>query len=232
LTNKLSPNKSLLEKNSNKGEEQKEVNSASSVEIISLNCINQLNHIAMKKAFYLLCISFILLSCGSDDNEPKAKYEFSAYLIDEISILEHAYDEDGSSFEIGWLFDSEDGGKVVSLGGLFPEAGTYTVTLWDAETQAVLAQVDVVAEAGELSMEKIDAVTIVAGKDYVVSFNTFSNRDYYWLSPGVSIYPVELDGITVHGEVETGTSSADSEFPGTDTNTTVVGVPEIGFIKN
>lgn len=174
----------------------------------------------------------VLTSCSDDDKGRRAKYLFSQYLINEINITEYAYDEMESSFELGWVFDSSVGGKVTELGGLFPESGAYTVTLWDAETEAILAQTSVNATAGKRSMKKIDAITIEPDKTYVVSYNSFSGRDYYWLNPEVTIYPLELDGLTVYGEVETGTGSATSEFPGADPNTTIVGVPEIGFVKN
>lgn len=188
----------------------------------------------MKKLYTVLFLSLILISsCGDDEKKgPSASHEFSTYLVDEILIKDYVYDETGDSFEIGWVFDSEDGGKVTELGGLFPEAGTYTVTLWDAATEAILGQAEVTAVAGKLVMKKIDTVVIEAGKDYVISYNSYDGRDYYWLNPGVSIYPVELDGITVYGEVETSTDSDDSEFPRTSLSGTVVGVPEIGFIKN
>ncbi len=187
----------------------------------------------MKKvSSILVCLIILLSSCSDDEKGSRAKYLFSQYLVDEINIAEYTYDETESSFELGWVFDSSVGGKVTELGGMFPESGTYTVTLWDADTEAILAQTSVNATAGKRSMKKIDAVTIEPDKTYVVSYNTFSSRDYYWLSPEVTIYPLELDGLTVYGEVETGTGSATSEFPGIDTNNTIVGVPEIGFVKN
>lgn len=189
----------------------------------------------MKKLSYLLLSSFIVLSsCSKDDDKdktPMGDHAYTTYLLDEIQITEHAFDEDGSSYEIGWVFDSEDGGKVVSLGGLFPASGTYTVTLWDADTEEILAQADVTATEGELAMESIDAVVIEAGKDYIVSYNTYNGRDYYYLNPGVSIFPLELDGITVYNEVEASSDSEESVFP-TNSNQSIVGVPEIGFIKN
>lgn len=188
----------------------------------------------MKKNYYLLILlSILFTACSSDDEKVSAvKYEFSSYLIDEISIKDYHFDEEGSSFELGWLFDSENGGKVVELGGLFPVGGTYTVTLWDAETEDMLAQAEVSATAGKRVMKKIDAITIEAGKDYVVSYNTYSGRDYYWLEPETSIYPLKLNGITVYGEVEDGNNSENSVFPGTNLNETIVGVPEIGFVEN
>lgn len=187
----------------------------------------------MKKFFYLLIIPFVLLtSCSKDDNSPSAKHLFYNYLDQNMNLSDIIFDETGSSFELGWLFDSSTGGKVVELGGIFPEAGTYTVTLWDASTEAVLAQTSVTATAGKLTMKKVTTVVIEANKDYVVSYNSYPGKDYYWDNPSASIYPVELNGITVYGEVETGTSSATSEFPGTSVNTTIVGIPEIGFIKN
>lgn len=183
----------------------------------------------MKK--YILGLAILgftmLFSCGSDGDDKKltATYDFTDHLLDEISLLDYAYDETGSSYEIGWVFSSETGGSVIELGGVFPEAGTYTVTLWSS-TGEVLAQTDVTATVGVRVMKEISKVNIAANTDYVISYNTTGDRDYYWLDSPEGFYPLDLGTIVVKGEVETEPGA----FPGTSGQDIIVGVPEIGFV--
>jgi hypothetical protein len=103
---------------------------------------------------------------------------FNKYLQDKGDTVKISLDPASFPVELGYTFVASDTGTVYEIGIRLPDSGnTYTVTLWDAATQAVLARknIEVNSPSGfayyDLSSTN-EQVSIAANHTYVISVNT------------------------------------------------------------
>jgi hypothetical protein len=103
---------------------------------------------------------------------------FNQYLKDKGDTMNIEVDPASFPVELGYSFVASDTGTVYEIGIRLPDSGnTYTVTLWDGVTQAVLARknIEVNSPLGfaytDLSSTN-EQVSIAANHTYVISVNT------------------------------------------------------------
>lgn len=109
-------------------------------------------------------------------------------------------------YEMGYYFSASVPGKVTQLGGKMPEAGTYTITLWDVATKAVLRQKTLeLGTPDKVVFEAIDPVAITDNtKKYAVTINNIASGvtrkyDLWKKTGGGSFMPFVQGNILVHG---------------------------------
>lgn len=145
-------------------------------------------------------------------------------------------------YEIGYYFSASVAGKVTQLGGKMPEAGTYTITLWDVATKAVLRQKTLeLGTPDKVVFEAIDPVEITDNtKKYAVTINNIASGvtkkyDLWKKTAGGSFMPFVQGNIVVHGcyasTIPANTTA--SVFPLTFAYTDVlIGSVDITFVPN
>ncbi len=125
-------------------------------------------------------------------------------------------------YELGYYFSAAVPGKVTQLGAKMPEAGTYTITLWDVATKAVLRQKTLeLGTPDKLIFEAIDPVEVTDNtKKYAVTINNIAagvtrKYDLWKTTAGGSFMPFVQGNILVHGSYASAipTSSTASVFP-------------------
>src|SRR5580704_5545782 len=97
---------------------------------------------------WLLLPVFLLTSsttCNKTRHNPPPRVSmvnpFNQYLHNEGDTVSVSLHPNELPVEIGYSFTVSDSGAVYQLGVRLPDTGkTYTVTLWDGATQAVLAR--------------------------------------------------------------------------------------------
>src|SRR5580704_14306278 len=100
------------------------------------------------KAFWLLLPAVFTLTCSTTCTKkhigpPRVTMinPFNQYLKDKGDTMKIEVDPASFPVELGYSFVASDTGTVYEIGIRLPDSGnTYTVTLWDGATQAVLAR--------------------------------------------------------------------------------------------
>ncbi|MCA9749890.1 MAG: hypothetical protein KC414_12350, partial [Romboutsia sp.] len=140
-----------------------------------------------------MCLSFFLvLSCTKDnevtpeENQPIQPTETTTYTIkpfqslwtDKQEIQQVANMHVAGSYEAGNLLYFTTSGKITQLGVFAGEAGKFRVTLWDVTTQSVIRSILIDAPtANNTYCANIDAVDVIANKQYILSTNNKNFED-------------------------------------------------------
>ncbi len=103
---------------------------------------------------------------------------FNQYLQHTGDTIKITVDNASFPIELGYTFTASDTGTVYEIGIRLPDSGnTYTVTLWDGATQAVLARENIKVNSptgfSYYDLTSTNAqVSIAANHTYVISVNT------------------------------------------------------------
>ncbi|MDO5980519.1 DUF4082 domain-containing protein [Flavivirga spongiicola] len=190
---------------------------------------------AQKIILGLTIIALSLFNCSKNDDEieiveVEAIPQYPMKSLIESGHMQVNYQKvDGPSiFEIGYKFKSFKDGKITALGIRVPNNDIYRVTLWNVETETILATTMVTSSSGLLSFEAIEPITISSGTAYFVSVNT---NDYYqFTNAGNDLFPVEMGDILISGYGSNyGTSQT---LPDTFSETSYLGMVDIKFVPN
>ncbi|TGV03979.1 DUF4082 domain-containing protein [Flavivirga rizhaonensis] len=188
---------------------------------------------AQKLIWGLIIIGIFFNSCSKDDDEIEVVEATSQYPMK--SLIESGHMQvnyqkvnSPSTFEMGYKFKTFKSGKITALGIRVPNNETYRATLWNVETEAILATVMVVSSSGLLSFEDIEPITIDSGTTYFVSVNT---NDYYqFTNAGNNLFPIEMGDVLISGYGSNyGTSQT---LPTTFSETSYLGMVDIKFVAN
>lgn len=140
-------------------------------------------------------------SCSKNDDtdfevETMSQYPLKSLIED--GHLQVTYEKvDDAIYELGYRFKSFKNGKITALGIRVRNYGVYRVTLWDLDTEEILATKHITSSSGLLSFEDIPHVNINSGTNYYVAINT---KDYYqFYSHQEGLFPVESGDILITG---------------------------------
>jgi len=188
-----------------------------------------------KLIWSILIVTLSYTSCSKDDDdniivESAPQYPMKTLIESGHMELKNTKQNAAIQFEAGYKFKSFKNGKITALGVRVPNNDEYRVTLWNFDTDEVLATVYINATSQLLSFEDITPVQISSGTNYVVSVNT---NDYYVFNDsGNVIFPAEAEDILItEYRVRTG-QNPDQILPHQSSTTSYVGMVDIKFVKN
>ncbi len=181
--------------------------------------------------FSLLSLCFF--NCSNDDNGNSVTtgdphYPMKSFLESGAVQINQTQVNSTVTFELGYRFKSFKNGQITALGIRVPDNESYRVTLWNMDTEEILAIANIQATAELLSFEDIAPVSVESGVDYFVSLST---SDYYRFGDnGNTIFPTEQDDIIILGY---GTYIGNTQMIPTQFSTTAyLGVVDIEFVPN
>ncbi len=190
---------------------------------------------AQKLIWGLIFIGILFNSCSKDDEIEVIEVEEATPQYPMKSLIESGHMQvnyqkvnSPSTFEMGYKFKTFKNGKITALGLRIPNNETYRVTLWNVETETVLATAMVNSSSGLISFEDIEPITIASGTTYFVSVNT---NDYYqFTNAGNDLFPTEMGDVLISGYGSNfGTSQT---LPTTFSETSYLGMVDIKFVAN
>lgn len=180
----------------------------------------------------ILVISASLLSCKKDSSITYDSGETPAQeMAKAVPYVDNV--EDSYSFEIGFTFISAKSGRVTQLGGRLAEPGISKVSFWDFDSKQKLDSVYVtIKDIAKFAYLPITPIHIEAGKKYLVSINTYPQRDYYVFNAlgDYDILPRAFGNITILEKRSN--ESGDYSFPGRPTLKNFNGWADIVFIPD
>lgn len=190
----------------------------------------------LKSIFAIVVFSIALISCSKNNSEEELTIVEPLYPLKELIYngnLEEGYSYTNKPFylEIGYQFRSFKNGQITALGLRLPDTQEYRVTLWNAETEEVLATIQINSSAGIFIYEDISPINITSGVEYFVSVNT---NDYYIVKNSESgeqpVFPIESGDILLTGY---GSSLGTSQtFPENISQQSCLGMVDVKFIEN
>jgi len=165
----------------------------------------------------LALVTFLLSSCSKDDDdspEVKPGENIMTTLLQETTWTQNT--STAVSWELGYVFSTSSTGKITKLSCKMPEPGSYTVSLWDQTTKALLRQKTLEQSTPEKFVEAgIDEFLVEKDKKYVISINTVvggSAKKYFTISnTNANIFPISRGSILVQSSVYK--SVATPKFP-------------------
>ncbi len=193
----------------------------------------------MKKLLIPLFLFFVLINaCKKDDttlavkpseNPVSSLISESGWTLTSRSV---------SQYELGYVFSAITAGKITQLGVQMGEPGTYTVSVWDATSKALLRQKSVEQSSpNKFSLATVDDLAIEKDKKYLVSVNNTSNsvkKAYNVLgkSSSTTIFPISKGSIVIQKSVYS--SSNVTVFPTVDysDSNAFYGFADFTFIPN
>tara|TARA_R110002049_G_scaffold87533_2_gene221937 strand:- start:28462 stop:29037 length:576 start_codon:yes stop_codon:yes gene_type:complete len=149
----------------------------------------------IKTIIPFLSLILTLSSCSKNDDDVEsiqATPQYPMKTLVESGHMEVKYTKVNwvNTYEMGYEFKSFKNGKITALGIRIPDEGDFRVTLWNADTDEILATIQVVSTSGLLSFEDINPIQIQSGVRYFVSVNT--NSYYHFNDSGTILFPVEI----------------------------------------
>jgi flagellar basal body-associated protein FliL len=174
----------------------------------------------------------------------KKKDDTPKPVVKEVSLIENAFANaaftttatGSGSWEYGVKFSISNAGKITKLGSKMPEVGSYRVTLWDADSKAILAQATInQTTAGNLSFADIAPFAIIVGKDYYVTVQSI-NKKWFEVrkSGGGNItYPMVSGSMTIkqYG-YKSSADGAAAAFPTVFPTDYYAGFTDIEFVQD
>ena len=182
----------------------------------------------------LILLAAVLVALLSACNKEKASPEeqaVSSFLADSTTrIIRGLY----SNFEIGYRFYASRPGRIIKVGTKLPQAGTYTVSLWDSDTQMLLEQKTVEQTGADLlTLVSIPPLTMLPNKKYVVSvyYGPIPKAAHVIVSRGpTAMLPFTKGSLTVVNAQFR--NSPASTFPVLADNVGIYGYPEVVFVAD
>lgn len=152
-----------------------------------------------------LCVA---LSCkkSNDDKQDSVNVETPLKTSVENRVpADTIYSAPSTSANFGSKFHSTTAGNIIKLGCRMPEAGTYTVTLWDFDFESKILETNVnITNTNEFSYAVITPYSITPNKAYVISVNNVSGgvpKNYFQLYKlpvsALNIYPFTVGNIVI-----------------------------------
>jgi Domain of unknown function (DUF4082) len=191
----------------------------------------------MKKFLLPFCLLGLLVGACKTDSAKPSETPVASLVAEtdwKLIIL------DARAFELGYVFSATVDGKITQLGVQMGEPGLYTVSIWDADTKALLRQKSVEQTSPSMfSTAGIDELAIVKDKKYLVSMNSVSGgvtKKYNGLTKNppstTTIFPISRGSIIIQKSVYS--ASSKPVFPVTDYSTSngFYGFADITFIPN
>ncbi len=186
----------------------------------------------MKLHLILLVVAGLaLLTACNKEKAPPEELALGAFLADSTSrIVRGNY----GNIEIGYRFYASRPGRLIKIGTRLPEAGTYAVSVWDSDTQVLLAQQTVTQTgANVLSLQSIKPLTMVPNKKYVISvyYGPQPQPIHVIVSKGpTALLPFTKGSLTVVNAQYR--NSQTSTFPSLADNVGIYGYPEVVFVAD
>ncbi|GAA3607471.1 DUF4082 domain-containing protein [Flavivirga amylovorans] len=191
---------------------------------------------AQKLIWGLIIIGLFFNSCSKDDGdievveveETTPQYPMKSLIESGHMQVNYQKINSPSTFEMGYKFKTFKSGKITALGIRVPNNETYRVTLWNVETETILATAMVTSSSGLLSFEDIEPIVIDSGTPYFVSVNT---NDYYqFTNAGNDLFPIEMGDVLISGYGSN--FGASQTLPSTFSEVSYLGMVDIKFISN
>ncbi len=141
-------------------------------------------------------------------------------------------------WELGLVFSSSVEGKITQIGSKMPDPGSYRIIIWDNDTKAVLRQKTVEQSAPlTLTLENIEALSLTANKNYVISINSQSggvNKKYGVASKtgGGDFMPFSKGSILVLNSCYSAVSTATFPSGAPNIKSEFYGFADFTFIPN
>ncbi|SDX99383.1 protein of unknown function [Lutibacter oricola] len=191
----------------------------------------------LKSILVLAVLISTIISCSKNDEEDELiltvdpQYPLKELIFNGEVEQVYTYINKPFKLEVGYKFKTFKNGEITALGVRLPDNESYRVTLWNADTEEILATQQVLSSAGILSFENIEAVQITSGTNYFVSVNT---SDYYSFknaeSGEIDIFPIESGDvlITAYGNYV----GVNQILPTTYSESSYLGMVDIKFIPN
>lgn len=148
-----------------------------------------------------------LISCDKDDDKTatvKPSENIMTTLLQETTWTQNT--AAAVSWELGYVFSTSSAGKITKLSCKMPEPGSYTVSLWDQTTKALLRQKTLEQSTPDKFVEAgIDEFPVEKDKKYVISINTVvggSAKKFFTISnTNANIFPIARGSILVQSSV-------------------------------
>jgi hypothetical protein len=162
----------------------------------------------------LLLVVFIASSCKKTETKMVTNTVVTTDTVTAIEtpfkttiakgILVDSVEIDNGQFEEGNIFFSSKNGVITKLGAIFPQHGTYKVTIWDAVQDTVMASAEVVcSDSTQFAYTSITPLHIIANQQYMLcnnssdgpspySYYTYENNFFNLL-----LYPYSVGSITI-----------------------------------
>ena len=182
----------------------------------------------------LILLGAVLVALLSACNKEKASPEeqaVSSFLADSTTrINQGRY----NNIEMGYRFYASRPGRITKVGTRLPEAGTYKVSLWDSDTQMMLAQ-ETVEQTGAnvLTLKNIPPLAVLPNKKYVISvfYGAEPKAAHVIGSKGATaMLPFTKGSLTVVNAQFL--NSRTSVFPLLNYNVVIYGYPELAFVAD
>lgn len=187
----------------------------------------------MKYNIILFAVALVVLFAAcKKEQAPPEEQAMGSFLADSTTrIVRGNY----NNFEIGYRFYASRNGRIIRLGTRLPEPGTYSVSLWDADSRELLVkQMVTQTEGAVLKLETIEPLAIRSNKKYIVSvyFDATPRQAYLITSKDFtsSLLPFTKGSLTVVNAQFINASS--SRFPGIVSNVGIYGYPEVVFVAD
>ncbi len=183
------------------------------------------------KLILLVAAGVALLTACNKEKAPPEEQALSAFLGDSTTrIIRGLY----SSIEVGYRFYASRPGRIIKVGTKLPQAGTYTVSLWDSDTQMLLEQKTVEQTGADvLTLQSIPPLTMLPNKKYVVSvyYGPSPKAAHVIVSKGpTAMLPFTKGSLTVVNSQFR--NSPVSTFPVLADNVGIYGYPEVVFVAD
>ena len=188
--------------------------------------------------FFLL--GLLLNACKKDDTTTALKPTENpiATLLKDANWTAAA--NPAGKYELGYIFSASAKGKLTQVAAQMVDPGIYAVSIWDADTKALLRQKSVEQSSpNKFSTASIDELVIEKDKKYVVSISTSIGavlKGYNQLRKNGSstgtIFPISSGSVVIQKSVYA--NSAVSVFPAIDysTSNAFYGFADITFIPD
>jgi hypothetical protein len=174
--------------------------------------------------YALLGLTLLFSACKKDEEVIPTENPFASFLADSTTVIE-AINNDEDAYELGYEFTSSKAATLTELGARMPKAGTYQVTLWDAETGKSIVQANVTQSKDAMSASTSVAKTaLTAGKYYRISVYS-ENKAYYEIylknteqevkAARIGMFPIVKGNITISNSFY---SEDKSEYPNSQTD--------------
>ncbi|MFH4965934.1 DUF4082 domain-containing protein [Gaetbulibacter sp. M235] len=158
----------------------------------------------ISKTALFFALTIILINCSKDDNNPTPNPEvnpLTEYLTG--TGFNQVTDEivDSGDYEFGITFIPAVNGKITAITAKIPDTHIATrVTIWNKTTTTVLRTESIdIASAGVEATKAISTLSLTAGTEYMITFNSndWYNRER---TDGADItYPVTVGDISITG---------------------------------
>lgn len=156
----------------------------------------------------LLVILCLAVSCkkSNDDKQNSTNVETPLKAAVENRVpADTIYAAPSAAANFGSKFHATTAGNIIKLGCRMPEAGTYTVTLWDFDFESKILETNVnITNTNEFAYGVITPYSITPNKSYVISVNNVSGgvaKNYFQLYKlpvtAINIYPFTVGNIVI-----------------------------------